>query len=82
VDESGIDEELHVMRDRRLALANGLDEVADADLAIGRCAEEIEEAEPHRVSKGGETLGQLVGVVLVEGRCEDRRTTVVGREFE
>ena len=48
-DETGLAQDLEVVRDGRLALAQRLDEVADADLAFGCGGQDAEHPEPDRV---------------------------------
>ena len=63
--EAGVDEDLHVMADRRLRAARRLDEIARGHLALGR-GDERQQPEPDRVGQGGERLGEQLGLVLVE----------------
>ena len=66
VDEPGVAQDLQVVRDGGLALAEGLDEVAHADLALGRGGQQAQDPQPDRVGEGGEPAGQRGGLGGVE----------------
>ena len=73
VDEAGLGEDPQVVRDGPLALADGGDELADADLAGGGGGEHGEEPEPDGVAESPEASGELPGGAGVEGGGEDGR---------
>ena len=72
LDEARLAENLHVVRDGRLALAEGLDELAHAHLALGRGRQDAEHPESDRVRQCAESGGQLGGIGGVEGRGQHR----------
>ena len=82
-DEPGVGEHLRVVRHRRLRLAEGVEEIARADLAgVGHQAQE---PEPHRVAERGEHPGEVVGVAFARAappaprrsRARSRASSVV-----
>jgi hypothetical protein len=59
VNETSIAQDLQVMGNGRLALAQWLHEVAHADLAIRGSGEDAQNPESHRVGQSGEAIGKL-----------------------
>jgi hypothetical protein len=73
VDETGFAEDLEVVRDGGLALAERLHEVAHADLALIGGGQHGQHAEANGVGEGGESQRQDGGFVGVERCGEDGR---------
>jgi hypothetical protein len=71
LDEPGLVENLEVVADGWLRLADRFDEVARADLAFG--CDEREDAQPHGVTESRECGGELLGVAFFQRRVENRR---------
>ena len=59
-----------------MALADGFDELAHADLAVGGGRQHGEEPETDRITQRAEARGQLGGLVAIEGSPEDRRAAL------
>ena len=76
VDQPRLVEHLEVVADRRLALAERLDEIAGADPAGFLGGDQAEQSKPGRVGKGGEAAGELVGLCRVERGGKNRRTAL------
>ena len=71
LDEPGVDELLHVMRDGRLREPERLGEVADADGLAGVRREQVHDPHARRVAEGAEELRSRAGLVVAErGRRE------------
>ena len=79
-DESGVDEDLHVVADGRLGAPGWLDEVAGAGLTVGRRGDHGEQAEPGGISERSEGAGEGFGLVGVEDVGADRRAAELGLE--
>jgi hypothetical protein len=77
--EPRLAEKFHVVRDGRLTLADRDNEIADTDFPGGVLADQVEQAETHRVGERCETEGQLVGVFVSERVGKQRHATPVGR---
>ena len=78
-DEARVAQHLQVMANRRLTLAEGLDEVAHADLAPLRGGEDRDDPEPRGVGQGGEPFASSSCTRIVERVGEDRRAARIGR---
>jgi hypothetical protein len=72
VNESGVSEDLQVVRDGALALADGFDELAYADFAFWGGCQHREESETDRITERVEACGQLGCLGAVEGSGQER----------
>ena len=61
LDQTCFAENLQVMGDGRLTLAQRLDEVTDADLALGRSGQNAQYSESDWIGQCTEPSGQLIG---------------------
>ena len=80
LDEPGIDEDLHVMADRRLRAPRRLDQVAGTDLVRATGRDVAQQPETDRVGERGERAGRAPSPALRRvHRCARARSTRSGR---
>jgi hypothetical protein len=72
VNQTGVSEDLQVVGDGSLALADGFDELAHTDFAFGGDCEHGQKPETDWITKGAETGGQPDCLVAIEGSRQDR----------
>lgn len=76
VDQAGLAEDLEVVRDGALGLAQGTDELANADLPRWRGSQHGQHPQADWIPQGVEAPGQLAGLVSVEGSSQHRRAAL------
>jgi hypothetical protein len=76
VNQSGVSEDLQMMGDRALALAQGLDELTHADLTFRSGGQHGQDPEPDGITEGAEAQRQLRSALGVEGSGQHRRTAL------
>jgi hypothetical protein len=74
--ESGVSEDLQMVGDGALALADRLNELAYADFAVGGGRQHGQESQADRITESVEADRELRRLAAVEGGGEDRRATL------
>src|SRR5699024_8075970 len=76
-DESGLAQQLQMVRDRGLGQVEGGRQVAHAHLAAVLGGDHRQQPQPYRVGQGLERPGELDGFFLVQGRGQQSRTAIL-----